>query len=124
MVEGVKEKRIDALMDITPRSDREPFFHFTKPYLTVPHSIIARKDAPYYEDLSCLAGKTVGVERRFFIEGVLREKYPHIRVKLFDTTSDALDAVSKGITDAYVGNRAVAMYVIEREINSQSESPR
>ena len=116
MVEGVKEKRIDALMDITPRSDREPFFHFTKPYLTVPHSIIARKDAPYYEDLSCLAGKTVGVERRFFIEGVLREKYPHIRVKLFDTTSDALDAVSKGITDAYVGNRAVAMYVIEREL--------
>jgi ABC-type amino acid transport substrate-binding protein/nitrogen-specific signal transduction histidine kinase len=116
MVEGVKEKRIDALMDITPRPDRAPFFHFTNPYLIIPHSIIARKDAPYYEDLSRLAGKTVGVERRFFIERVLREKYPDIQVKLFDTTSDALDAVSKGEVDAYIGNRATAAYIIEREL--------
>ncbi|MBW1783682.1 MAG: transporter substrate-binding domain-containing protein [Deltaproteobacteria bacterium] len=116
MVERVKEKQIDALMDITPRSDREPFFDFTKPYLVVPHNIIARADGPYYEDLSQLAGRTVGVERRFFIERVLREKYRDIQVKLFDTTSDALDSVSKGITDAYIGNRAVAMYIIEREL--------
>ncbi len=116
MVERVKEKRIDALMDITPRPDREPFFSFTLPYLVVPHNIIARADGPYYEDLSQLAGKTVGVERRFFIERVLREKYPDIQVNLFDTTSDALDAVSKGEIDAYVGNRAVSMYIIEREV--------
>ncbi|MCF8144680.1 MAG: transporter substrate-binding domain-containing protein [Deltaproteobacteria bacterium] len=116
MVEAGKERRIDALMDITPRPDREPFFHFTRPYLIIPHSIIARQDAPYYQDLSGLAGKTVGVERRFFIERVFREKYPDIRVRLFDTTSDALDAVSKGILDAYVGNRAVAMYIMEREL--------
>ena len=58
----------------------------------------------------------MGVERRFFIERVLEEKYPDIKVKLFNTTSDALDAVSRGITDAYIGNRAVAMYIIEREL--------
>jgi len=116
MVRGVKEKRIDALMDITPRPDREPFFNFTRAYLNIPHSIIARKEAPYYADPSQLAGKSVGVERRFFIEQVLREKYPDIRLKLFDTTSDALDAVSKGQIDAYIGNRAVAMYIMEREL--------
>lgn len=116
MVKAVREKRIDVLMDITPRPDRNPFFNFTKPYLNIPHSIIARKDAPYYGDLSQLSGKRVGVERRFFIERILKEKYPDIKVKLFDTTSDALDAVSKGLTDAYIGNRAVAMYIIEREL--------
>ena len=116
MYEGVKEKQIDALMDITPRPDRKPFFNFTKPYISIPHIIIAPKDAPYYENLSLLKGKTVGVERGFFIVRVLREKYPGIKVKLFNTTSDALDAVSKGITDAYIGNRAVAMYIIEQEL--------
>lgn len=116
MYAAVKEKRIDALMDITPRPDREPFFNFTKPYVSVPHSIIAPKDVPYYEDISQLQGKTVGVEHGFFIVRVLREKYPAIRVKLFDTTSDALDAVSKGVTDAYIGNRAVALYIIEQEL--------
>ena len=58
----------------------------------------------------------MGVESRFFIARVLQEKYPGIKVKLFDTTSDALDAVSKGEIDAYVGNRAVGMYIIEREL--------
>jgi len=116
MVARVKEKRIDALMDITPRPDREAYFHFTKPYLNIPHSIIGRKDAPYYADLYHLAGKTVAVERHFFIEKVLREKYPEIKIEIFDTTSDALDAVSKGTIDAYVGNRAVAMYIMEREV--------
>ncbi|MCF8127650.1 MAG: transporter substrate-binding domain-containing protein [Deltaproteobacteria bacterium] len=115
-IERIRKRNIDALMDITPRADREAFLNFTTPYLTVPHNIIARKDASYYEDLTQLRGKTVCVERRFFIESVLREKYPGIHVKRFDTTSDALDAVSKGEADAYVGNRAVAMYIIEREL--------
>lgn len=114
--EGVKEKRIDALMDITPRPDREPYFNFTKPYVHVPHVIFARTDAPYYDSLDDLIGKTIGVERGFFIVRVLHEKYPGITVKEFSTTSDALDAVSKGEADAYVGNRAVAMYIIEREV--------
>lgn len=116
MVESVKDRRLDAMMDITPRPDREAFFHFTTPYLNIPHSIIARKDVPYFADLTGLAGKTVGVERHFFIEKILREKYPEIKIERFDTTSDALDAVSKGMIDAYVGNRAVAMYIMEREV--------
>ena len=116
MYQGVKERRLDALMDITPTRDREAFFYFTKPYLNIPHSIIGPKDAPYYADLSHLAGKTVGIERDFFIEKALRETCPDIRIERFDTTSDALDAVSKGMIDAYVGNRAVAMYIMEREL--------
>ena len=122
MYEGVKEKRIDALMDITPRPDREAFFHFTKPYVSVPHVIIAPKDAPLYQNLSDLKGKTIGVERGFFIAGLLRDKYPDIKVKLFHTTSDALDAVSSGATDAYIGNRAAAMYIIEREMITNLKS--
>ncbi|HKI50185.1 MAG TPA: transporter substrate-binding domain-containing protein, partial [Desulfobacteria bacterium] len=121
MYEGVQEKRIDAIMDITPRPDREAFFNFTTPYLTVPHSIIAPKDTVYYENLNSLKGKTVALESRFFMEGLLHEKYPDINVKPFNTTSDALDAVSKGEADAYVGNRAVATYIIERELIANLE---
>ena len=96
MYEGLQEKRIDAIMDITPRPDREALFSFTAPYLTVPHSIIAPKDTVYHENLDSLRGKTVAVESRFFMEGLLHEKYPDIKVKSFNTTSDALDAVTKG----------------------------
>ena len=115
---AVKEKRLDALMDITPRSDREEFVHFTKPYIEVPHLIYTRKDESAKLSLADLNGKTVGVEKGFFIVKVLQEKYPKVEVKEYRTTSDALDALSKSEVDAYVGNRAVANFIIENELMS------
>ncbi len=114
--EAVKEQRLDALMDITPRPDREEFFHFTRPYIEVPHLIFTHKDEPYKASLADLAGKTVSVERGFFIVNVLKKDYPQVTVREYTSTSDALDALSKGETDAYIGNRAVAMYIIENEL--------
>lgn len=113
---AVKEKRLDALMDITPRPDREAFFHFTKPYIEVPHLIYTREGSSPMVSLADLEGKRVGVEKGFFIIKVLQEKYPEIKIKQYRSTSDALDALSKNDVDAYVGNRAVANYIIENEI--------
>jgi len=114
--EAVKEKRLDALMDITPRPDREVFFHFTRPYIDVPHLIFTRKEEPYKATLADLKNMTVGVERGFFIVNVLQKDYPEVKVIEFNSTSDALDALTKGEVDAYIGNRAVAMYIIENEL--------
>ena len=113
---AVKEKRLDALMDITPRPDREAFVRFTRPYIEVPHLIYTRKDESPMVSLADLEGKIVGVEKGFFIVKVLQEKYPKVQVKEYRTTSDALDALSKSEVDAYVGNRAVASYIIENEL--------
>lgn len=113
---AVQEKQLDALMDITPRADRETFFNFTKPYIKVPHLIYTRKGETPKVSLSDLNGQTVGVEKGFFIAKVLRDKYPRVRVREYLTTSDALDALSKGESDAYIGSRAVANYIIENEL--------
>lgn len=113
---AVKEKRLDALMDITPRPEREDFIHFTRPYIEVPHLIYTRKDETRIDSLTELKDKIVGIEKGFFIVKVLREKYPGIKIKQYRTTSDVLDALSKGEVDAYVGNRAVASYIIHNEL--------
>lgn len=115
-LDAVKEKRLDALMDITPRPDREEFVHFTKPYIDVPHLIYTREGEPPVLSLADLERKTVGVEKGFFIVNVLQEKYPKVKVKEYRTSNDALDALSKAEVDAYVGNRAVANYIIENEV--------
>lgn len=114
----VKEHKLDALMGITPRPDREQYFHFTKPYVTVPHAIFARKNSPALNKLADLDGKKVGVERGFFIVKLLHENYPGVAVNEYSSTSDALDALAKGEVDAYIGNRAVATYIIENEFIS------
>ena len=112
----VQERRLDALMGITPRPDREEFFHFTNPYIKVPHSIFAREESPYLNNLEDLKGKKVGIERDFFIIKILKDNYPDVDIKEFNSTSDALDALAKGDVDAYIGNRAVARYIIDTEL--------
>lgn len=116
LLEKLEKGDIDALMDITPTPERHQKFHFTSPYLSIPHVIFARKEGPYYENLSDLAGKTVALEKGFFVEKEIREKYPSITIIKYQTTSDALDATMRGEADAYIGNRAVAFYIIRNEL--------
>jgi polar amino acid transport system substrate-binding protein len=112
----VKNRKLDALMDITPIKEREPFFNFTKPYLTIPHVIVGRKDGPYFNSEKDLVGKTIALERGFYNVKFFQKNHPEVTVKEYDSTSDALDAVSRGRADAYAGNRAVVMYLIEKEL--------
>jgi len=63
----IKNKKLDALMDITPKKEREPFFNFTKPYLTIPHVIVGRKDGLYFDsekDLTALSEKASELKAR------------------------------------------------------------
>jgi ABC-type amino acid transport substrate-binding protein len=112
----VKNKKLDALMDITPKKEREPFFNFTKPYLTIPHVIVGRKDGLYFDSEKDLANKTIALERGFYNVTYFRKRYPDITINEYDSTSEALDAVSRGEADAYAGNRAVVTHFIEKEL--------
>ena len=111
--EQVKNGQLDALMDITPKEERKPYFNFTKPYAQIPHVIIASSEGPYYRHFEDIAGKTVAIEKGFFIIKFLQQNYPKVLIKEYDSTTDAIEAVAKGESDAYVGNRAVALHVIE-----------
>ncbi|MFH1137401.1 MAG: transporter substrate-binding domain-containing protein [Pseudomonadota bacterium] len=115
LLEDIKSRGLDALMDITPRPERREFVNFTRPYADVPHVIVARKSETYYNSLEDLSGKTVALEKNFFLVGYLKTNHPNIQVKEYEATGDALDAVSKKVADAYIGNRAAADYLIERE---------
>ncbi len=115
---AVQTKRLPALMGITPHKSRAADFLFTDPYLNIPYVIIARQGAPYARDIADLRGRSVAVEKGFVIRRILGEKYPDIKIQEYASTSDALDAVAKGEADSYIGNRAVALYLIEHELIS------
>jgi len=114
--ERVKNRELDVVMDITPRSDREPYFIFTGSYLTIPHVIVGRTDGPYYRSEEDLAGKSVALEKGFYNILYFRENHPDVSVMEYDSTSEALEAVSRGEADAYAGNRAVLSHIIEKEL--------
>ena len=114
--DDVKDRRLDVLLDLTPRPDREPFFNFTKSYLSIPHVIVARKDVPFVADIKALDGKVMALERGFGNVRRVRESHPKITVKEYANTGEALEAVARGEADAYGGNRAVATYLMASEV--------
>ncbi|MBT3275785.1 MAG: transporter substrate-binding domain-containing protein [Spirochaetales bacterium] len=109
----VKSGQLDALTGITPLPEREQYFNFTKPYVTIAHAIFGGLGGTYFSTLADLEGKTVALEKGFFIVDVIHSRYPEIEVKEYSSTENALAGVSKGDADAYIGNRAVAIYIIE-----------
>jgi polar amino acid transport system substrate-binding protein len=118
LLDAFKQKRLPALMGITPTTERQQHFHFTDPYLTIPHVIVTHKDHPVANTISDLTGQRVAIEQNFIVGTILRQRYPDISLTEYGNTSDALDAVSRGEADAYIGNRAVTLYLIEHELIS------
>jgi ABC-type amino acid transport substrate-binding protein len=114
----VKERDgLDALMDITPRKNRIKWFNFTRPYVVIPQTIFAKKGGRSFSSSKDIAGTTVAVEKEFYLEKELRSgRWGKMNVKTFQTTSEALFAVSTGKADVYIGNQVVAMYTITKEL--------
>ncbi len=114
--ELVQRGELDGIMDITRRPEREAQFLFTRPYIVIPHVIVGRKGSTYYAREAELAGKVVALEQGFRNVVHFKENYPLVVIREYDSTAAALDAVSRGEADAYAGNRAVAVYLIEQEL--------
>ncbi len=108
--------QIDALLDITPKPERESRYDFTTPYLKVPHVIVAPKDVSFLASESDLQGKRLALERGFGNVEHFQQYYPNVTIKEYSNTADALEAVARGEADAYAGNRAVAIYLMERRV--------
>ena len=103
-------------MDITPKPEREEFFNFTKPYLNIPHVIVAKKNATSLENEDSLKGKVLALEKGFGNVSYFKQHYPEVTIREYRDTPYALDAVVRGEADAYAGNRGVAAYIIRKEV--------
>jgi PAS domain S-box-containing protein len=114
----VKAKTLDALMDVTPKPEREEFLNFTRIYLDIPHVIVAPQGGPYYNSEADLKDKTLALEKGFYNVKYFREHHPAVKVEEYPDTPLALDGVVRGRADAYAGNRAVAAWIIEQELIS------
>ncbi|MDD3009560.1 MAG: transporter substrate-binding domain-containing protein [Arcobacter sp.] len=114
--EKTKAGELNAILDITPKKEREEFFLFTKAYLQIPHVIVSRSQQQPFLSLVDLNEKVVALEKGVGTIIDLEKNFPNIKIKTFENTTFALDAVSRGIADAYIGNRAVVDYKIRNEL--------
>ncbi len=99
-------------MSRTPERERE--FALTNDYLTAPWVLYTRSNSPYITGLESLGGKSVASEKGYLISDKIRKDYPAIRILDVERSTEALHAVATGQADAYVGNLAIANFLIKQ----------
>ena len=110
-----KARELDVFTCVVETDKRRAYMNFTEPYLSFPCVIVTRKQAPFIGGLSDLYSRKVAVERDYFVHESLSVDHPAIELHVVETTPEALEAVSLGTADAYVGNLAAASYLIQSE---------
>ncbi len=115
-LERIQEKRdVDLLLAVTRSLEREKIVHLSRAYLVFPQVIFTRKHGGFVAAVHDLAESAVAVEKDYVTEAWLRRDIPRAKLIVTKDTATALEAVATGRADAYVGNLAVASYLIDKK---------
>jgi len=113
-LESLKKKDgVDMFLMLPRDKARESFVAFTEQYITYPQVIISRKDGGFIANVRDLAGKTVAIEENNVDVAKLRHDISPAQLLQTPTVASSLEAVATGRADAYIGDLAVASYLIE-----------
>ncbi|MEJ2611783.1 MAG: transporter substrate-binding domain-containing protein [Candidatus Thiodiazotropha sp.] len=114
VIEKAKAGEIDVIPAITASEDRLSYLAFTEPYWQSPIMIFTRKAMPLLTGLEELNGRQVAVVQSYVTYEYLKRDYPELRLRLFSTTQQALQAVAVGKADAFVGNLSMGSFLIDQ----------
>ena len=121
IMKEMKESKLDGLACAVQTPQRDEFLTFTKPYMSMPLAIMVqntRKDINSIEDLR---GLNVVVNKDSYLHEWLVENHPEINLLITSSNVKSLEAVSFNKADAYIGNLAVASYIIREHYLSNLE---
>jgi len=114
-IKKLETGEVDFATGITANERRRGFLNFTKPYMSFPLVIVTRKDYDFIGGLEDLIGKEVALPEGFYTSEMISRDFPNININHKNDVKEALESVSFGETDAFVGNLAVVSYYINKE---------
>ncbi len=109
-----KSGELDGLACAVSTEERQIFFNFTTPYTSMPLALIVQGSNQNINTIHDLQGRTVAVNAGSYLNEWLSTEHPEINLVLAKSNLDALEAVSFSQVDAYIGNVAVATYLIKK----------
>jgi len=98
---------IDLATSVAVTAERETFWAFTKPYMTIPIVVVTRADVTYIADLRELAGRKVAVVEGNAPSVWIARDFPAIQLVQVKTTQESLALLQRGEVFAAVENMLV-----------------
>jgi PAS domain S-box-containing protein len=118
VVNGVKSKRLDMLACATNTKKRRKFLTFPTPFIEIDSVFVTRNNLPRVNSLADLSGKTVALARDTDVHQLLKNQPQDISFLFVNSNQEALQAVSLGKANAYIGNLAVISHFIEKNLKT------
>jgi len=115
ILETAQRGELDMIANANKTPERERYLFFTEAYLNTPAIIINDSNNGFIGTLDHLNGKQVTLERGYFMQELLMHDHPEIQLVPAENIHDALNLVSSGKVDAYIGDAASTHYAIKRE---------
>jgi PAS domain S-box-containing protein len=115
VITRAKNRDVDVLGNAVTTPQRKQYLLFPTPYLKIPSVIIVRKNVNQELTLDQLNGMQVVMVSGYGYVDLIRNKYPKMAIDLTPDLITALNKVSFGISDAFVGDLATASFYIESE---------
>jgi len=81
-------------------------------YAKYPMVIVTGHKFKYIENLDDISDKTIAVPKYYSSYDYLMKNYPHIKLKITNDIPEALNLVSEGKADAFLGHIATSLYYI------------
>lgn len=107
-------KELDALPCVSKTKDRETHFLFTSPYYSFQRVVFINENNQNIVNFDDLKNRKVAVQQNSSHHGYLKAK-PNMELSLYKTVEDAIQAVSVGTEEAFVGNLATTTYLMKSE---------
>lgn len=114
LLDLAKNGEIDMVTSIVKTPERSKYLTFSEPYHDAPTIIVDNGKGSFIGSLKQLANKRVVVEKDYFMEEFIKNKYPTILLVSAPNTKEALKMVRDGLADAYVGDANLVDYVIKK----------
>lgn len=113
ILEEAKKGEVQGLSCVVKTPKREPYFFFTSPYTTMPLAMVVNTTSGL-QTLEELNDHKLALNGGSYIEEWIKTHYPKIHIVPVHSNAEALENVATGKADAYVGNFAVATYLIKK----------
>ncbi len=114
----LKNWKIDMTTCVAATPEREEFWAFTEPYLTIPIVIATRNDVTYIADMEELEGKEVAVVDGYAAQEWIRRDYPGITLVPVATIEEGLDLVTTERAYAFIDNLLLIGSALSRQRNT------
>jgi two-component sensor histidine kinase len=111
-IKGLSDGSLTVIPGFVETPLREQKFELSNPYINDPIVIVASKDATYFSSLEDLKGKTVSLSKNYYAVELIKNQYPDVKIKEYESVEECLKAIIDGESDAFVGKLNVITYYI------------